>query len=314
MQTLTLKIRPRSAFGGRIRGDTLFGQLCWAARHRFGGKRLESLLEGYTAGRPFAVISDAFPSCYLPRPALPLHHFEPVSGGDRKRIKKSEWLPVEAFRDPLGTWLARCRTGSDVQEGGLWAGHAQAHNTIDRMTGTTGGVDFAPYAMPQLWNRETQCFDLYLAFDTGRIEAEEIVALCRDIGATGYGRDASIGLGKFDLEPGSGGGWPEQPDANAWLTLAPCAPQGLGFDPGRCWYRPFTRFGRHGDLAVHSGRPFKTPVLLADTAALLMPGGETGRRFIGQGLGGGGKLSRTIPETVQQGYAPVLAVRMEEEA
>jgi CRISPR-associated protein Csm4 len=77
-----------------------------------------------------------------------------------------------------------------------------------------------------------------------------------------------------------------------------------------CFYTPFTRFGRHGDVAAHGGKPFKAPVLLADTAAVLTPDEWSARLFTGQGLGGNGGLSRRIAGTVHQAYAPVLAVRL----
>lgn len=34
------------------------------------------------------------------------------------------------------------------------------------------------------------------------------------------------------------------------------------------------------------------------------------RGFIGQGLGGDGSLSSVLPQTVHQGYAPALPVRL----
>ncbi len=313
MQTLIATIQLRSALGGPIRGDTLFGQLCWAAFHRWGESRLVSLLEGYTAGRPFAVISDAFPSGYLPRPALPPHRFNEVPDADRKAVKKRQWLPVKHFGKPLAQWLRYAVAESEMAVAKAHA-EVQPHNTINRITGTTGTGEFAPYVMPQQWFAEDQRFDLYIAHDPDRIDVEEIRLLLDDIGLSGYGRDASIGLGKFDLSGMEVTGWPAQENANAWMTLAPCAPQGQGCDPERSWYQPFTRFGRHGDRAVHSGRPFKTPVLMADCAALLTPVAYAPAVFAGQGLGGDGSLSKAIEETVQQGYAPVLPVRLEDTA
>jgi CRISPR-associated protein Csm4 len=82
----------------------------------------------------------------------------------------------------------------------------------------------------------------------------------------------------------------------------------LGFDSQHSYYQLFTRFGRHGDIAVHQeGKPFKNPVLLAQTAAVFStPPPQSG--FIGQGIGGNGELSKTIKTTIHQGYAPVLAI------
>jgi CRISPR-associated protein Csm4 len=107
---------------------------------------------------------------------------------------------------------------------------------------------------------------------------------------------------------------PSQPAADAWLTLAPSAPQGGGFDANRSFYQTFTRFGRHGDLGVHlPGGPFKAPVLLAQTGAVLVPPTFAPRLFVGRGLGGDGSLSKAIDGTVHQGYAPVVGIRLPEE-
>ncbi|BCX88937.1 CRISPR-associated protein Csm4 [Methylomarinovum tepidoasis] len=295
---------------------------------------MTELLEGYTEGRPFAVVSDAFPAGFLPRPALPLHHFGEVDAAERKQVKKNRWIAGADFGRPVADWLAlaksdrelvehfaaeacRRRTTRSPADGGsdLIATRAQPHNTIHRLTGTTASGEFAPYAMTQYWHCRGMKLAVYLAHDPGRIAVDDLTTLLRDIGQTGFGRDASIGLGKFEVDAVDGSPWPAQEHANAWLTLAPCAPQGLEWNPSGCWYQPFTRFGRHGDAAVHSGRPFKTPVLLADTGAVLTPlHFDSGRCFTGRGLGGDGGLSKAIPQTVHQGYAPVLAIRLERQA
>lgn len=333
MQTYRIRIKPCSAFGSRPMGDTLFGQLCWAVRNRYGEERLTELLAGYTEGHPFAVVSDALPADYLPRPALPGHWYAEVAGEDRKAVKKRAWLPIETLlAEPVQGWLAHCRPASEVP-GSAPHVHPQPHNTLDRLTGTTGEGAFAPYAMSQLWygKNTTVRLDVYVVLDEDRLTGDELKQVFADMGAFGFGRDASIGLGKFAFESVEPCTLPMQADANAWLTLAPCAPQGLDFDPARSFYQPFTRFGRHGDIGVHLGNPFKTPVLLAQTGAVftLPPRGVSSpaigpagteassasglprlAAFVGQGLGGDGSLSKAIPETVQQGYAPVVGIRL----
>ncbi len=320
MMTCKLTLSPGSPFGTPLKGDTLFGQLCWAVRHRFGEARLTELLRGYAVGNPFLVVSDAFPAGFLPRPALPLHRFAEVPGADRKQVKKRRWIACEDVGKPLEGWLELARSDADLielfgsdRENDLQIQRVQPHNTINRLTGTTGTGEFAPYATSQHWFAPFLTLDVYIAYDDRRISRDEICLLLIDVGTSGFGRDASIGLGKFAVEAVGNESWPAQDGANAWMTLAPCATQGLDFDPEKSWYQPFTRFGRHGDVAVHSGRPFKNPVLLADSAALLTPRSWQPTSFTGQGLGGDGRLSkaRDFEETVHQGYAPVLAVRLE---
>jgi CRISPR-associated protein Csm4 len=47
---------------------------------------------------------------------------------------------------------------------------------------------------------------------------------------------------------------------------------------------------------------------MANTGAVLTPVDYQNKPFTGQGLGGDGSLSKSIPGTVHQGYAPVVAI------
>lgn len=313
MDMITLRIRPLSPFGTPLLGDTLFGQLCWTIRHQAGEARLRELLDGYLADRPFAVVADALPTGYLPRPALPLSGFEQPADVDRKRLKKRQWIPHDALRQPLRSWLKFAHSDQEVTgkpDFSLRESWPQPHNTINRQTGTTGEGGFAPYLMSQIGFAPGVTLDLHVVFDSARLDKSELQAWFSGIGATGFGRDASIGLGKFAVLEVVETGLTAQTSANAYLTLAPCAPQGCGFLPDASRYQPFTRFGRHGDLAVQSGQPFKTPVLLIAAGAVLKPARYVETRFIGQGLGGDGRLSRAIAATVHQGYASVVGISL----
>jgi CRISPR-associated protein Csm4 len=323
MHILRFTIQPRAAFGTPLVGDTLFGQLCWAFRHRFGNAWLGERLQGYCNGHPFMVISDAFPQGFLPLPTVPSRLFE-SSTEDHKMLKKKRWLPVAEFEADFRTWQSRASTdreaadtvfheqGKGLDNPALQKVMPQSHNSINRETGTTGEGMFAPYSMSQIWFHPAMCFDLYAVIDKQRISAEELTAALADTGQSGYGRDASIGLGKFIIASiSSATALPKITNANAWLTLAACAPQGMGFDRERSFYRPVTRFGRHGNTMALSGNPFKRPVLLAATGSVFAPangGLEDGCLYIGQGLKG---VSTVQPEAVSQGYAPVLGIHME---
>jgi CRISPR-associated protein Csm4 len=315
MLTCKATLTPRSAFGTPLKGDTLFGQLCWALRNRQGEAALVQLLDGYTAGRPFAVVSDAFPAGHLPRPTLPGHWFTPLPDNDRKAAKRRTWLPVEHFAAPVADWLQHCRAPSELP-GATGAFQPHPHNAIDRRSGTTG-EGFAPYTMGRQWYGDGTTLDIYLLLDDARLPLADLEQALRDIGDLGYGRDAGIGLGRFEFGTLETLTLPAQANADAWLTLAPCAPQGLPWQAERCFYTVFTRFGRHGDIGVHQGNPFKSPVLLANAGAVLSPPAMNAAPFTGQGLGGRdangeGRLSRAIPETVHQGYAPVLGIKLPE--
>ncbi|MEN9481190.1 MAG: hypothetical protein RLZZ298_2585 [Pseudomonadota bacterium] len=308
--------------GTPLAGDTLFGQLCWALREAKGEAELTRRLSGYTAGQPWLVVSDGFPSGFLPKPTLPQHFEAQQSDPDqRKAAKKKRWIPIagnpgsplDLLQKPLRHLLS-----SAVDEASAFGrspqNSAQAHNTLNRLTGTTGEGEFAPYTMPQTFYAAAQKIDLYLVLDDTRCSATEITDLLKAVGATGFGRDASIGLGKFTVDALQEIKIPKVTLANAYWTLAPCAPQGQGFDGTQSHWRVLTRFGRHGNLHALTGKPFKTPVLLASAGAIFKPlNAFSPDHFIGQGLGGDGSLSKAEAATVHQGYAPVLPVIMEDQ-
>jgi CRISPR-associated protein Csm4 len=304
-------------FGTPLAGDTLFGQLCWALRETQGEAQLVRRLDGYTQGNPWLVVSDGFPAGYLPKPTLP-QYFEALSDpAQRKAAKKKRWILAAETNLALDSLLAAATddaTAFSIPNDGssrVPVRAQQSHNTIDRQTGTTGEGEFAPYSMPLTIYAAGQRIDIYLVVDEERISLAEIGTLLHAVGAGGFGRDASIGLGKFSVKQLEPVAFAPPPHANAFWTLAPCAPQGLGFDGGHSYWRVLTRFGRHGNIHALTGKPFKTPVLLAATGAVLSPAEPyLPQLFIGQGLGADGSLSKAEPATVHQGYAPVLPLAL----
>lgn len=314
METYRFILRPLSAFGTPLAGDTLLGQLCWTLRHQLGSDALTTLLQGYTQGEPFAIVSDALPHGHIPLPSLPGSVWQTTAGSDRKIMKEKRWLPSSSLREELSSWQQLAASDADLGKAEV---RAQPHNTINRQTGTTGTGMFTPYTMGQTWLKPGSLLDVSIVLDETRLHPEQLQAAMAYMGAQGYGRDASIGLGKFDLAgPAESITWPtpSRGHANAWLTLGPCAPQGLGFCPVRSHWNSLTRFGRHGDVAVQSGQPFKRPVLLAKAGSVFWPEQfDPTQTFIGQGLGGpDAPVSLAMPETVHQGYAPVVPIHLPE--
>lgn len=331
MKTLRMTIKPLTAFATPPHGDTLFGQLCWALRNRHGDTWLTERLQGYTQGNPFLVVSDLFPAEYWPRPHLPPGLFaRQQDGQDRKAEKKKIWLPRQEWEKPLAAWVECCCTEISVwspPDKPPWPApdqpakgrtrRAQPHNAINRLTGTTGKDGFAPYGVEQIWWPAQARLEAWLLHDPERLPKDALEAAMQDIGRTGFGKDASTGLGKFAVEAMDEEALPCQEQNNAWLTLGFCAPQGCGFSVAKSYYQLFTRFGRHGDTAAITGQPFKSPILLAQAGAVFTPSETSGaqrplarRLFVGQGLGGAGQLSQAMAETVHQGYAPVVGIRV----
>lgn len=323
MPLIRATLKPMGFFHTPIRGDTLFGQLCWALRYRAGEARLKELLSGYCEGQPWLAVSDAFPAGHLPRPQAPAAWlgFSTDDPSGRKAARGKVWMPLAESHRPLYEWSEFLRSDDALVEGQQsWqVQRSRMHNSLNRLTMSTGaGAGFAPYQRTETWWHRQAALNIYLWHDE-RTDAQELAELLADVGHFGYGKEASSGAGKYSLkevEPVTD--WPrfsgETPRAPCGVTLAPCAPQKASCQPEHSFYRTFVRFGRHGDQAVHAGVPFKNPVLMADTGALLSPVQSLRADFplLGQGLGG---VSRVLPETVQQGYAivyPVTCSRQQE--
>lgn len=245
--------------GTPLAGDTLFGQLCWALREASGEAELTHQLAGYTQGQPWLVVSDGFPAGYLPKPTLP-QHFEPQRDpGERKAAKKRRWIPASRTGETLATLLATA-VGDAAAYGQSPLFAVQAHNTLNRLTGTTGENEFAPYSQPQTCHAAGQRIDIYLVLDADRVTADQAGQLLSAIGASGFGRDASTGLGKFNVERLVAASFASSGSANACWTLAPCAPQGQGFDGEQSYWRVLTRFGRHRRRSGADRRICRAPV------------------------------------------------------
>jgi len=310
MKALKFTLRPLTPFGTPLAGDTLFGQLCWALALRRGSAGLDDLLYGYVDGQPFAVLSDAFPAGLLPRPTVP----DSVAGlaaadpRERKALRRRQWLPADQAALPLHAWL------HSAVEAAQGVAVVRTQNTINRLTGTTGRGAFAPRQVEQIEFPPGTVLDVHAVHDPERLTAAALHEALSDIGASGFGRDASTGLGKFDVIAMDAAADAARTPAAHAMTLAPCAFDPEAIDPDGCWWLPVTRFGRHGGTAAlgGGGGPFKRPLMLARTGAVLRWQQPCGDLFHGQGIGGTGRpLSGVMPATVHQGYAPVVSIRLE---
>lgn len=308
MDALRLTLTPQTAFGTPLVGDTLFGHLCWGIAETYGEARLRALLDGYCDGTPCLITSDAFPAGHLPLPTLPSAYWKKTPGEeDRKALKKRQWLPLDRLKEPVRDWQQHAKSNNDIAAD-LLTSHTQAHNSINRATHTTGSDQFAPFTSEQHWYSTNSQWQLYLLHDPARITRDELAQVLKNLGHSGYGRDASTGLGKYHVDALEASDLFSR-SGDAAMTLSPCCPQGQGFDGTHSYYQTLTRFGRHGNVQATAGNPYKKPVLMAQTGAVFS-GDRHGCPWIGQGIGG---ISASQPEAVHQGYAPVIALELEYE-
>lgn len=324
-----LIITPRSAFGTPLKGDTIFGQFCWQAV--MDGSLLKGGFEIWRDRyneRPFAVFSSAFPvlreendrrTYYFPVPSCPLHYYVRVSAEGKcfdvlsrlKEIKSKRWMPVsgeilkavpraeELLSDrELFRRLTKKFAGDPEER--ISVSVSQHHNTINRLTLTTGEGEFAPYVMENTWYAPGVEFVIFVLFDEEATDVENIKRGFSSIGKSGFGRDASTGLGRFDLIECRERPLPDLSGTEYLYTLSPFVPSEE--ETVKIWYKPFVRFGRHGNLLATSRNPFKNPVLMADEGALLKADAIK-KPYVGKALSG---LSKVLDKTIAQGFSIII--------
>ena len=332
MKIYRITIEPLSPFGTPLKGDTLFGQFCWQAAYASDllAVPLDEAIRLYPE-KPFAVFSSAFPALpdggiALKRPEAPLDLLFDFRGksrediiGDRKKFKKLKWMLCDKaaaladfrscrYHDDKG--LAQC-AGLEAEK--HFSMEESSHNSVSRLTGTTGGDGFAPFTQENTVYAPGCRLAVFVGIDEELLPLESLKTGFERIGISGFGRDASTGLGKFTVtectEVDLAAYGPAQP--NALYTLSPSVPKKADYKDAL--FTPFTRFGRHGDRLATSGKPFKNPVIMADEGALYFPldmGEALQRPYMGIALNG---LSKIQENAVAQGYSLYIPAWLEVE-
>jgi CRISPR-associated protein Csm4 len=289
MQLFKTTVEPISNFAANLRGDTLFGQLCWMIRFCFGDDRLTELLASYDES-PFLIVSDAFAQGYLPKPKLPFSYFAD-DNGDKKSERKKAWIKLE----DLQTLTNACELKDDLEEDKTIS---IVHNSINYATSTTDDSNFAPYGSQEFFFGKK---DIYCLIDEERFSLEELTAVFEKLQNYGYGKDSSIGKGRFTFLP-----FESVADmlskSNSVMALSPFSPQGLACK--KIYYDTFTRFGKKGAFRS-SENPFKKPLLLADTASVIAFDCPYEKSYIGKAIRG----HSTHSDIVHQGYAITVAIK-----
>ena len=284
-------ITPKSNFTTPLKGDTLFGQICWAIRYAFGEDRLNELLSDYDK-KPFLIVSDGFANGYLPKPSMPSH----LLGENldlKKENRKKIWLSIEDLQSGN---FKNAKTSYEI--GYELKKTATIKNSINYLTFTTDDSGkFAPYAL-----MEMKCSkqDIYFLLDD-KFKLDELEKALEVVSKSGYGKRASIGKGAFEysaFEKVS-----VKNNSNAFMTLSPVVIDDENLK--EFYYEPFTRFGKHGGGLANTN-PFKSPLLMADSGSVVVYEEICEKEYIGKAISG----HSTNANTVHQGYSILIATEI----
>ncbi|MFA7237277.1 MAG: hypothetical protein WC058_10470 [Phycisphaeraceae bacterium] len=301
-----LKLRPRSPWRTPWHADTLTGMLLATCARVHGpdilrDRLIEPMLAAPGSGPPF-VLSDACPGDLLPMPIW-LRLADWPADTDRKKLKRKRWLTPRAFQ------LARTATIPPLDQlfadDELFLEHARHHNTLSRLTDTTGESDsgLAPFSRPEtlLLGSSDDAGD-YLSIYFRLLDpssADLFLDLFYELALTGFGADASTGRGQFDIlddsEPVPH--LDASPDgANAVICLSTFQPG--PHDPTTGYWDAFPKFGKLGpELASLAGDHRKNTFILFKPGACFRT--DPNRPFMGRAI----PMQQLLPTASTQALA-----------
>ena len=280
MQLYRLKLRPLSPWQTPWQADTLSGLLARTLVQWEGSDALQNeIFLPASAGNPPFVLSDAFPGDLLPVPlALRLRPWRPE---ERKTVKQARYISGET--------LQKWRRGNIPQINDLLpVSHVlsaeQMRNTISRATGTTQeeGSLFSSEASA-LAGGSGQPDTLSVYVRVAQNYKGRLMQLFHRLSLTGYGADASVGYGQFEITSGLEPlpEWDATASAagGSHLLLGSCSP--AANDPTDGVWELFTKSGKLGpDFGITN--IWKRPMALLRPGACLAS--DANRLFMGRVL------------------------------
>ena len=300
MDTLArVKLKPLGIWTTPWQADSLLGAMaCAWARSRGQTALRRDFLDPWLAREPLFVISDAFPGDSLPAPAsLPLWWDWPPE--ERKDIKKYRWMTTADF-----CWVQGGGKPNLEYPGISIRDHVRIRNSISRVSNTTGdGGELFEVPFSSLSKSDGDLTIFARASAGGmRILMEALEML----GRTGYGADASVGHGGFELD-GDPTPCPELdnvPGADGFTSLSTFQPAAT--DPVEGFWRLFVKYGKLAP-EFHASAVFKRPqVMLAAGACFRTK--HFPKPFYGAPIGPENLLSKSARESLAEfGIHPVQA-------
>ncbi|MBZ0168247.1 MAG: hypothetical protein K8F29_02235 [Kofleriaceae bacterium] len=218
----------------------------------------EIWLDEYRVRKPPVLISDGFPSGWLPRPRIGTQEDRgalPLKAGrirEYRAIKdhlKARWLTLDEFTRARKAEFVLPLVQPDE------ATRTVSKNQISRLTNTTGDAGGGLYDLMELC---LQAVDVYWRIADGY---EELVRdFLIDLQKTGYGKRKSVGYGEiesFAFEQFDG--FVDVPEANGFVTLSRFVP--AVSDPRDGFWATAVKYGKLGEEGAVSGQPFKRPLV-----------------------------------------------------
>ncbi len=303
MKTYRLKIKLLNSFATPWHADTLFGSICWLIAWRYGTETLVNLLKDYIDKEPPFLLSDGFPGDLFPSPVhLPLMFDDATDYNDyrgRKYIKDIAFLDADDFQKIRQGY----QTLPHKMESKPFQPVNTIHNSINRMTGTTGD-EGSLYEIEEWTLKNTDTISFYLKIKDGW--EERVSGFFHELALSGYGKKKSIGKGSFEVV-----GEMEPFDAvndfegsNGFMALNNFMPSPN--DPVDGFYKTTVKYGKLGGEYTFCGNPFKKPLVMISAGSVFRANGEV-KDYYGRMVP---NVSPVLANVVHYGYAFAVPLKI----
>jgi len=307
VETYRVKLQLNGSFITPFQADTIFGGLCWAVRHSEGEDSIRAMLEDFRCGRPWFVLSNAYPGDLLPKPLLKVKRLKPetrdgqlLQAREGKRLKKINYLTLEEFRN-----LVSGRSGTIESKEKPVFQVASLHNQVNRVCGSTveGGQLFEQ--LENYINPLYNYLSVYIKLKDPGLR-EWLLGLFRLLGQIGLGKRKSTGKGSFTvISMEKYDMFEDVTEPNAYLSLSNFIP--APGDPIDGNYKIFVKYGKLGEEYALSEIPYKRPLLMLLAGSVFWVNNEV-KPFYGLMIE---NIAPAHPEVLQYALAFSVPVRWE---
>lgn len=297
-----LTIRPLSPWSTPWQADSLFGSLCWTAAAVYGDEFLRtSILEPALCGTPPFVLSDAFPTGWMPMPQHCRYAGQNTCTDGQvreKTLRKAKFIKAKTFWRLLYEPAAAINSASDLRcsDAGVIAGTLR--NQVSRQAVTAVGR--SQLFQPDAWalHPDDQTLSVFARIDPEFIQHLEI--LFNELSRTGFGADISTGKGEFEVC----GNFAEVSlslDRLVRRCVVISSFQPAQHDPTEGLWECFTKYGKLG-ASCSVANVFKRPIVMLRPGAVL----HQPRLVVGRCISGDELLSADTQQTLAgMGIKPV---------
>lgn len=255
MKDYKVLVKPRSPCGTPWRSDTLTGHIACLIAWRDGPNAVAKSIELFRRGEPPFVLSDGFPEGLLPMPALPPKILTEYSTepSEMKKLKRAKYISLRQFK--------QFRRGENLTgefPSDPWVTAEVMHAAISRLTYTTGDEAGNLFQTYDAFLPPSVNLVVYARVAEGW--EDKLHSLFDDLAKSGYGRDASVGLGAFSVEAFEPfDAFTPNSDENSFMSLSTFCP--ADSDPTEGYYKIEVKYGKLNFVPYSAQNPFKKPIV-----------------------------------------------------